>query len=84
MISDELHTKSVAQSDENRPQAQPDSRLENAPAQLTNAQPAMQMRPAKSGGNLRERGQHCHLVRLRQPGQRVLRVWSYDDPQAGA
>ena len=83
MISDELHTESVAQSDENRPQAQPDSRLENAPAQLTDVQPAMQMRPAKSGGNFRERGQHHRLGHLRQPGQRVLRVWPYDDPQAG-
>ena len=83
MIADELHPESVAQSDENRPQAQPDSRLEKAPAQLADSQPAMQMRPAKSGGNLRERGQHCYLVRLRQPGQCVLRVWPYDDPQAG-
>jgi hypothetical protein len=55
VIADELHPECIAQSDENRPQAQADSRPENATAQMADSQPAMQVRPAKSGEDVRRR-----------------------------
>ena len=84
MIADELHPECIAQSDENRPPAQPDSRPENATAQLEESQPAMQVRPAKSGGDRRKRRQYLRPLFLRQPGQRALCVWPYHESQAGA
>ena len=84
MIADELHPESVAKSDENRPPAQSNSRLENAPAQLADSQPALQVRPAKSGGDRRKRRQYLRPLFLRQPGQRALCVWPYHESQAGA
>ena len=54
----ELHSESVADSDEDCSPTEPDTGLENTAAQLPDAKPAMQMRPTKGGGNRRERSQH--------------------------